>query len=230
MLDGCDGFDDDDDGQVDEDGTWLDLDFDDPVDDSVISINGDAEQIFYSGAYGYIRLTPEEGGQAGTAFLVERVSSERWTASFLFNFDDDHDGSADGISLAFLEESDPTLVGGSGGSLGVGGLSGYAITLDSHHNSDNGDPSDSFIGLVRTEDMQVLDFQELSREQLVDRDYQELTVVMDAGNVKVYLGEVLYLNHDIQGYDASEVMLGLTAGTGGQSDTHGVDEFSVCQE
>jgi Bacterial lectin len=100
------------------------------------SFNGSAAPVAGAGL-----LTTNGGSEAGTIFYGNSIVTDSFTASFQIQL-----GNADGGTFV-LQNNGATAVGNDGGGLGVAGLVGYAIELDTYDNSECGDPDDDHVGL-----------------------------------------------------------------------------------
>jgi Bacterial lectin/HYDIN/CFA65/VesB-like, Ig-like domain/PQQ-like domain len=90
-------------------------------------------------------LTPAVKSEAGAVIYPVPVQ----TADLEVQFDAQISGGtgADGLTFALLDPTtSPTAVGGAGGDLGFGGLTGIAVALDTYQ--DTGYPSGNFAGIA----------------------------------------------------------------------------------
>ena len=208
-----DEIDNDCDGEIDGD---YELDFSsDPS--GAMSLNGTA---YWDDAAEVLVLTPADAYQAGSAFFTTLMAGD----SFTVQFDVEIGGGtgADGMTFAFLDETDPTVVGETGGSLGFFGLTGYGVEFDTYNNSDH-DPSSNHMAVVNSADIfgdyeQTTDIPTLS-----DAGPFTVRVEFVAGLIDVYLDDELVLSTEIDGYDLDEVLMGFSAGTGALTNQHTVD-------
>jgi hypothetical protein len=76
-------------------------------------------------------LTVVDAGQAGTLIYKNPIVTDSFTATFSFYIDGGT--GADGFGF-MIETNGPTAVGGAGGDLGMGGLSGYGVEFDTYDN------------------------------------------------------------------------------------------------
>src|SRR4051794_17039431 len=90
-------------------------------------------------------LTPNAAGLAGSAVYSTPVPSDGLTASFTAQIGGGSGG--DGMTFALLSASgnNSRSLGGGGGGLGVAGLPGVAIALDTF--GSGADPSNNFVGI-----------------------------------------------------------------------------------
>ncbi|MGA2246153.1 MAG: hypothetical protein ABSH48_14240 [Verrucomicrobiota bacterium] len=74
-----------------------------------------------------LQLTDGNGGEASSAFYnVAQYVGGNWTASYIYN---SHGGAADGTAFV-LQTTNPVALGGSGGSLGYGGIPGNSLAFE----------------------------------------------------------------------------------------------------
>jgi len=214
----CNSVDDDCDGTVD--GVSTTYDFAAGVDSAVIQLNGDATWRSTSG--GYLELVGLTGYGGGTAWWIERIDATAFEVSFSFQI---HGGSgADGISFAWLDETDTTSIGALGGSLGLYGLSGYAVEFDTYYNSGT-DPSENHVALIDAATFTNYATSSAIPE-LEDSGWHDATISNSGGTVEVWVDGTRYINHTLSSYTLSEAMVGFTAATGGSTNYHDIDDVS----
>ena len=214
----CNRVDDDCDGTVD--GVSTTYDFATGVDSAVIQLNGDATWRSTSG--GYLELVGLTGYGGGTAWWIERIDATAFEVSFSFQI---HGGSgADGISFAWLDETDTTSIGALGGSLGLYGLSGYAVEFDTYYNSGT-DPSENHVALIDAATFTNYATSSAIPE-LEDSGWHDATISNSGGTVEVWVDGTRYINHTLSSYTLSEAMVGFTAATGGSTNYHDIDDVS----
>ncbi|MFH1466217.1 MAG: MopE-related protein [Pseudomonadota bacterium] len=216
----CNGVDDDCDG--DDDLAWFVEDFDAAADTSFLSINGDAYQDM-SASDGFLELTGIGGYREGTTFFAELLESQRWYAAF--TFETGGGSGADGLALAFLSETDPTLVGGTGGGIGYRGLDGYVVEFDTYYNSTT-DPNGNHVALVEAA-TQAHIASDTSIPTLEDAGEFAVEVWYDEGDVEVWLDGTLYLTSTITGTAPADWLMGFTASTGSLTNYHRVDDVEI---
>ncbi|MGH7928401.1 MAG: L-type lectin-domain containing protein [Candidatus Binatia bacterium] len=86
-----------------------------------------------------LQLTTLEENIAGSAFMSEKISGD-FVAEFTFFMKDRNDfAAADGFTFAVVK-ADQSLLGHTGGLLGYGGLSGFAVAFDTFYNPEHNDP------------------------------------------------------------------------------------------
>jgi len=88
------------------------------------------------------QLTPAVHSTAGTIIYRNPIVTDVFTASFQFRV-----GAGDGIGF-MIETAGNTAVGISGGGLGISGLGGYGVEIDTYNNGTScGDPSSDHVGV-----------------------------------------------------------------------------------
>jgi hypothetical protein len=118
-----------------------------------IVLNGDATWI-RAGTDGAVRLTSIDYYQVGAALLTDLVPADELVISFRF-ITGGGDG-ADGLALGLLDPSTPdTAIGVYGEGLGLYGLTGYAVELDTYTNYPK-DPNNNHIALMDTTTLNAL--------------------------------------------------------------------------
>ncbi|WP_080599252.1 MULTISPECIES: L-type lectin-domain containing protein [Sorangium] len=142
--DACDLADNDCDGQTDEGtcpagtacGVSLAADMASPPEGW--SFNGDA---FWDVDRRSGVLTEARRGQAGTIIYWNPLAADAFTATFEFRL-----GDGDGMGF-MLQTTGETAVGEPGGGLGMAGLAGYGVEIDTYHNLDCTDPNNNHVGV-----------------------------------------------------------------------------------
>jgi hypothetical protein len=220
-MEQCDGVDNDCDEVVDQ--AWIDEDFE----------HGAATSLTQSGdltwesddAGSYIMLTSAQSTDESSAiFFEERVPGSAWSISAVVSMDDGdgNDAGTGGITLAFLSESDSSVLGDD---LGVGGLSGYAIELDIDADAGD-DPDGNHLALIETGSMTHLSTV-TGISALEGAGEMMVEVTYDDQLLEVYLDDVLMMSEELDSEIGSEVLLGITAGTGDTGATQTLDELVI---
>jgi hypothetical protein len=220
-MEQCDGVDNDCDEVVDQ--AWIDEDFE----------HGAATSLTQSGdltwesddAGSYIMLTSAQSTDESSAiFFEERVPGSAWSISAVVSMDDGdgNDAGTGGITLAFLSESDSSVLGDD---LGVGGLSGYAIELDIDADAGD-DPDGNHLALIETGSMTHLSTV-TGISALEGAGEMRVEVTYDDQLLEVYLDDVLMMSEELDSEIGSEVLLGITAGTGDTGATQTLDELVI---
>jgi hypothetical protein len=138
---------------------------------------------------------------------------------------------ADGLTLAFLDAALAPNggVGGIGGGLGLAGLPGVAVTLDTFANA--GEPSANFVGVVTSV---------AGAGELVLLDSSTVVPDLRAGPVAVKVAVVagprlVVTVEDVEVLDvavptlAASTLVGFTASTGSTADRHAIESLTVVQ-
>ncbi|XXY44350.1 L-type lectin-domain containing protein [Sorangium sp. So ce269] len=176
------------------------------------SFNGDA---FWDAEALSCVLTEPEQGQAGTLVYRNPIAADSFTATFEFRL-----GRGDGLGF-MLEATGEMAVGEPGGGLGMAGLRGYGIELDTYNNFDCGDLDRNHVGvddLAQPCGQGVLSSlrQVASNIALGDGAFHAARIELDEGEVSVSLdGEAVIQGFAIDGFPiGSTFFYGFAAGTG----------------
>jgi hypothetical protein len=171
-----------------------------------------------------LQLTPASPGLAGSGFWPNAIPSSTLTVGFDATIDTG-DG-ADGMTLTLADPANgPAVVGYGGGGLGYAGINGVAVTLDTYQGA--GDPSTNFIGIATkgTDDALTYVATAVTGVPVLVNSTHRLTVVVSNGSISVGIDgqTVAAANVTLP----PSVLLGFTAGTGGQMNRHAVSNVYV---
>ena len=171
------------------------------------SFNGDA---FWDAEALSTVLTEAWHNQAGTLVYRNPIAADAFTATFEFRL-----GRGDGLGF-MLETTGETAVGPHGGSLGMLGLEGYGIELDTYHNFDCGDRDGNHVGVDDLAEHCSSLSQVASDVRLDDGAFHTAQIELDEGAVSVSIdGEPLIQRFVIDGFPVgSTFFYGFAAGTG----------------
>ncbi|WP_437306558.1 L-type lectin-domain containing protein [Sorangium sp. So ce388] len=176
------------------------------------SFNGDA---FWDGEALTGVLTEARRDQAGALVYRTPIAADSFTATFEFRL-----GRGDGLGF-MLEATGETAVGEPGGGLGMAGLAGYGVELDTYDNFDCGDRDDNHVGvddLTRSCEEGGLSSlsQGVRSVALGDGAFHTARIDFDEGAVSVSIdGETLIQGFVIDGFPVgSTFFYGFAAGTG----------------
>jgi Bacterial lectin/Abnormal spindle-like microcephaly-assoc'd, ASPM-SPD-2-Hydin/Cep192 domain 4/PQQ-like domain len=171
-----------------------------------------------------LSLTPLAKNQAGSAMYPVPVPSDGLSATFTVAIGGGT--GADGMTLSLLDPASaaPGSLGGTGGLLGFGGLTGTAVTLDTFRNT--GYPSANFVGIATGANNGNLVFA-ATNSKVPDLRSGTHTVSVS------YTGGTLSVSVDAKRYLSTavtlppNVLLGFTGATGGQTDLHTVKSATI---
>jgi hypothetical protein len=212
----CNGIDDDCDGSADE--PFADAVFDGTI--AGLTINGDGKQA-WTGTDGFVALT-DAASQTSTMWLDEVVPGSFY-ASLRFSASGGSGG--EGLAFAFLDETDPTLLGNDDTGLGVEGLSGFAVVLDTAKNSGT-ESRDDWLSLRDAADFSVLVTGD-TIPVVHDGGEQTLEIWLDGADLTVAIDGTTYLTATLSGALPSSFLVGVTAATSTRYDTHAIDDLLV---
>ena len=169
-------------------------------------------------------LTPNTTSSAGTAFYRTAVPSANLTIGFDATID--QGTGADGMTLAFANAANtaPTAIGAPGAGLGFAGLSGVAVALDTWQTA--GDPSANFIGVSTTAVSGVLKYVATTTAiPNLRNSTHHIDVTVVSGRIKVWIDRGANPVLDTTVTMPPNVLVGFSAGTGGSTDRHSVNNF-----
>ncbi|WP_437927332.1 L-type lectin-domain containing protein [Sorangium sp. So ce291] len=171
------------------------------------SFNGDA---FWDAEALSGVLTEARRDQAGTLVYRNPIAADAFTATFEFRL-----GRGDGLGF-MLQTTGETAVGEPGGSLGMVGLAGYGIELDTFDNFDCRDRDGNHVGVDNLAQRCSSLSQVESNVWLGDGAFHTARIELDEGEVSVIIdGETLIQGFAIDGFPVgSAFFYGFAAGTG----------------
>jgi hypothetical protein len=183
------------------------------------TLNGSAKVIGTA-----LQLTQATQFQAGSAVYYQPMPSNGLTAKFTARLSGGN--GADGMTFAMLNPAAASVssVGGQGGMLGYGGLSGVAVVLGTH--KDPGAPSGNFIGIATGSSHGQLVFAATTTTVPNLRSAaRNIAVAVSGGKIAVSVNGHVYLTATVK--LPALVLPAFTAGTGLQDDVHAVTAVSV---
>lgn len=185
---------------------------------------------------GALRLT-SGAGQAGSLWLNQIVQLDYFTATFDVQLSGkSKSGWGDGFTFAVLDAktNGAKALGGKGGMLGYGGLSGFAIEFDTHQNTNSSyqDPTFVHVGLdvhgrMRSASLSALPFDIRGTGTItVQITYADGTVTVSVGRPSGSLRQVL--SSTIKADDRPKMgRIGFTGATGAAFETVTVDNLRL---
>ena len=177
---------------------------------------------------GQLLLTPASQSKAGSAFWPTQVSSSTLDVSF----DASIGGGtgADGLTMILADPSrgaKPTSLGAYGGGLGFAKIPGLAVALDTYKTTVN--PSNNFIGITNgptSTSTRLLHW--LTTTTAVPKLFgatHHIHLAVSGGTLTVAIDGVTVLNNAVS--LPPNVLVGFSAGTGGQTDRHAVSNVVI---
>jgi hypothetical protein len=184
---------------------------------------------------GRLDLNAVAEAQAGGAYYGQALT----TAGFALDFDYTISnagaaGAGDGMTFTLLAETadqaQPRLGPGTGGGLGVMGLEGYAVELDTFQNDGlMGEPLDTdgnHVAWVTTQSLTEVVAAAVPFPLHCDCE-RHAHIVFDGLRLQVSLDGMLVLDAPIQGFIPGRFWLGFTAATGGNVERHAIRNVSL---
>ena len=182
---------------------------------------------------GFVQLTPAASNQRGTLWYRHRIDAERFSYEMAFNITGAEPEGGDGMALAWVME-DASAIGGSTANLGVYGLDGYLVELDTFPNTGLGDPPSEHVSFARTRGKLLPELEDRDRlgttsnlGSLRGRDERVLRVDFDRGEIEIFLDGNLVLSSSTADYQPFAATFGATAATGARSDSHTVHRLTL---
>ncbi len=171
-----------------------------------------------------LQLTPAVTSTSGSAVYYQRLASNGLKARFTARLSGGT--GADGLTFALLNPANSTVssIGGGGGNLGFGGLSGVAVVLGTH--KDTGDPSGNFIGIATGTANGHLAFAATSTKVPNLRSGTHVIgVSVSGGMLSVTVNGKSYLSAAVK--LPASVLAAFTAASGALDDVHAVSGVTI---
>ncbi|AKU99378.1 putative lipoprotein [Labilithrix luteola] len=212
----CNGKDDDCNGKVDDLPATLSGSLTTPVNPHWV-LAGNA-----SFSNGWAQLNQDVKEQTGGLFWNAAYSFDTFEVNATFWIQAKADG-ADGMAFAWLAGSNMSALGG-GPVYGVGGLTGYAVAIDTYQNP--GEPAVPY--LLVFDATHSVPLATTSIPNVRDGQNHLLKVRLEAGKVSVWVDAINRISaFALPGYMPFTGHWGFTAGTGGASETHWVRDITM---
>ncbi|MFN3821440.1 MAG: lectin-like domain-containing protein, partial [bacterium] len=170
----------------------------------------------------YFVLTPPENSLAGRIYHRERV----FTGVFEAEFDIRIGGGtgADGMTIAWV--TNYNYQAASGGAHDFNVENGYAVEFDCYNNAGI-DPNGQHIAILRNNWQNHLASWQANEGVIENNQWHHIRVTNELGYVQVWFDNQRVLEHRIRDYQAFEGYFGFTAGTGGATNWHIVDNIRI---
>lgn len=180
-------------------------------------------------------LTDATAGQFGSLVFDHAMVADSFDVSFDFRMVVGSTNPADGIAF-MLEKNGATALGGGGGGLGVVGLTGWAVELDSYQNANGcGDVNANHVGIdlleacpggPATPNTQV---EATPAITLRGTGFHTCRVHVVNGVATVSLdGKAVISNFSVPGFSAgAKYYFGFTGSNGSNYDGHGVKNVAI---
>lgn len=204
-------------------------------DSSSLTLNGNASVT----SNGVLRLTPEQGGRAGSAFYKNPISiTDYFSTHFTFKIHGGgYNGEERGDGFAFVFQGSSDKASALGGNLGYSGISpSIAVEFDTYKNDNDNDPSKYHVGLdlngtmtsITTQNSDLLKSNDSNRYAWID---------YDGGWIKIYLSEssekpnAPTLSYEIGNLGSyGNLYVGFTASTGAAYEIHDIISWEFTTE
>lgn len=178
------------------------------------AFNGDS---YYDSINGYYVLTPDNTWSSGSIWLHKHNLKSDFKISLDY-YSGNRASGADGLAVVFY--NDDILTSGEGEAIMYGGLTGYAIELDTYYN--NEPTTSNHISINKTQ-TNHLSWALLPESE--DGKWHKLEISVDNNICKAYIDGVLKISYEItktrNGY------LGITAATGSSRNLHAVKNIHI---
>jgi Bacterial lectin/Abnormal spindle-like microcephaly-assoc'd, ASPM-SPD-2-Hydin/PQQ-like domain len=169
-------------------------------------------------------LTPATADTAGSAVYPVPEPSSSLHVSFTASLGGGTGGDGLTFSLLNAATEGPNALGGDGGDLGFGGLSGVAVGLDTHQGT--GDPSGNFIGISTGAIGGHLNYlATASNVPALRTGTHQVGITVSSGTITVTVDGKQYLSTKVT--LPPSVLLAFTGATGGATDQHTVSGISI---
>lgn len=134
-------------------------------------------------------------------------------------------GGADGMTFALIDPAQTARTGAIGGGLGYSGLDGVAVTMDTWKNGTT-DPSNNFVGIATSGTGAVLTYAGTTTS------ISDLRVGLHHFEISTEGGHLIVKIDGVSALDVAvtlppNVLIGFTAGTGGNADIHKVSNVLI---
>lgn len=170
-----------------------------------------------------VLLTPAAGSKGGAVWWDEQWRFDVFEISFGYKITPPPAGvtNGDGLAMAWVGAPAVPALGGLGHLMGVSGLQGWAVVIDTYTNTNFADPPTPALMIKSTQAMDTTLAAAPVNAALVDGKEHVVTVRLEAGSVTVSLDGAVALGPTaLPGYAPYEGYFGFGAGTGGAYADH----------
>lgn len=180
-------------------------------------------------------LTPASTNQVGSAFETSTpVNGDNVDIAFYVYIGGGT--GADGLSLTALDTARATgFLGGTGCGIGYGGsadctagpaLPGWSLEIDTYYNGGVDPTAEDHLAFTFDGDVDAYQAW-AALPEMEDTGWHQVEVTAIAPHVRVAVDGVVYIDQDVPGFTAFSAYVGFTAGTGGETNEHRIDELTV---
>lgn len=186
------------------------------------NFEGDAR---FDSANGWVELTTPLTDQSGTAFqTAATVDSTNVSVDFAFYVSGG--SGADGISVTALDVDRMSgFVGESGGGIGMGGLPGWSVEVDTYYNAADPTPDDHIALTYDGQAGSTVVWAPLP--EMEDGLWHTMSLSVSGTWLTAAIDGTVYLDQDVPSLSSFPAYVGFTAATGSLTNDHLIDALQV---
>ncbi len=173
-----------------------------------------------------VRLTPAVTNKTGTLWYKTRFPARKFSYQMEFSIGGGSGG--DGMAMAWITGTS-TSIGGGSSSLGVAGLVGYYLEIDTHENE--WDPPEEHVSLIQTNGMPQPNVDIIATSTTIgevrNNGAHIIELDFDRGLADVLFGGKHILTATVAGYQPFMATFGVGAATGEAHDVHDVHRLAL---
>jgi hypothetical protein len=173
-----------------------------------------------------VRLTPAVTNKTGTLWYTTKFPARKFSYQMEFSIGGGSGG--DGMAMAWITGTS-TSIGEGSASLGVAGLVGYYLEIDTHKNT--WDPPEEHVSLIRTDGMPQPNVKIIKTSTTIgevrNNGAHIIELDFDLGRADVLLGGKHILTATVVGYQPFTATFGVGAATGESHDVHDVHRLAL---
>ena len=178
-----------------------------------------------SAAAGWAQLTPDSPDQSGALWWNALYNFDVFDVSSTFWIQQKANG-ADGMTFAWVMGGNVNQVGGGAGGLGIAGLQGYSVVIDTFTNA--GEPAAPYLAIMQNAATPVPLATAVIPDVRNSTEHRLRVTLGIGGKVSVWIDTVNRINEFvIPGYTPFTGHWGFTGATGGASEAHWVKDITM---